>query len=81
MVGNHVDHHPNALCVGSVNKGLQLCRSAEVGVDAIPILGPISVITTSIVVDYGRDPDRVKSHTFDIIKAVLDTRKSATAVV
>jgi hypothetical protein len=81
VVSNNVYHHPDAHIVSSRDERLEVISSAEVGVDLIPVAGPVAVVSGVEVVDDGADPDGVESHAFDVVKVVLEAVESATAVV
>lgn len=76
MVGDYIDHHPDALVVTSSDQALQLCCSSEMAVDAIHISSMIPVVAAVVVVHYRRYPNGVKaqvwmiaiSNTFDVVE-------------
>lgn len=81
VVGDDVDHNGDAFVVSCLDQVLEVVFSTEVGVDLIPVGGPVSVITSIEIVDYWRNPDSVEAHTCHVIKVVLDTLPGSTAIV
>jgi len=81
MVGDNVDHNPNAHVVGFVDESLEVVSGTEVRVDAVPVASPVSVISTVDVVDGGRYPDGIEAHTLDIVQVVDHSLVVTTAVI
>jgi hypothetical protein len=81
VVGNDVNHHPNTFWVGSFNQVLEVWFRAEVRVDTIPVLSPVAVVATVEVIDDRRDPNSIKSHSLDVVKAILHAFEGTAAVI
>ena len=81
VVSDDVDHDPDVLGVGSIHKSLEVICSAEVLVDLFPVGGPVAMVAWIQVLDNWRDPDRVESHTLDVVKMVDHSFVVSTAVV
>ena len=80
VVGDDVDHDPNALGVCGVDESLEIALGAEVRVYSLPIASPVSMVAAINVVDDWRDPNCVEAHAFDIIKMGNHTLVVTTAV-
>jgi len=81
MIGNDVNHNSDAFAVSGVNEGLEIILTSEVGIDLLPVSGPISVITILQVVNDWGDPDGIETESLNIIKVVLDTLPGTSTVV
>jgi hypothetical protein len=81
VVGDNVNHNPDALGVGSSNKVFKFLRGPKVGINAFPVFCPVTVVPSSRVVDDGTDPDSIESHTLNIRQTVFDTVEGTSAVV
>jgi hypothetical protein len=66
--------------MSSANQGLQVIRRSVVLVHGIQILGPVSMVPTSLVCNNGRDPDGIESGALDVVQFRLETFEGATAV-
>ena len=51
------------------------------GVDLLPVGGPITVVAGLDVVNNGGDPDGVETHSFDVVQVVFDTLEGTAAVL
>lgn len=81
VVGNNINHHPNTLFVGLFNEVLEVLFGTEVGINLLPVSAPVTMVTWLQIVDNWRNPDSIKAHTFDIVKAVSKTVKGTAAIV
>lgn len=81
VVGDNVDHDPDALAVCVVDHSLELLLISEVGVYFLPVCGPVTMVTSSEVVNNGRDPDGVEAEVLDVLDLVDDASMVTTAVV
>jgi hypothetical protein len=67
--------------VACAHQILEVLCGPEVGVDAVPVLGPVSVITAWGVRDDWGDPDGIEARPGDVVKVVLDTLEPTATVV
>ena len=81
VVGDDVDHHPDALVVGSLDELLEVVLRTEVGVEVLPVTGPVSVVATIGVVHNWGDPDGIESHSLDVVELLDHTLVVSTTVV
>lgn len=51
MISDDIDHHPDALGVGSVDQCLEVFRGAEVLIDLFPVGSPVAVVAWIQVLD------------------------------
>jgi hypothetical protein len=51
VVSNDIDHHCDSFGVGSVNKRFKVVFASEVGVDLLPVSGPVAVVSWFQVVN------------------------------
>jgi hypothetical protein len=63
------------------HKFFEVLFTAEVLVELIDIPPPIPMVTTIVVINNRRDPDRIEAHTLDIVEVVDDAAVGAAAVV
>ena len=80
-VGNNINHNIHSFSMGSVNQTLQIVIRTKVIIGLLPILGPISMIAISPVVNDRRNPDGIESHAFDVVEMVLDALPGTTTIV
>ena len=80
MVSYDIKHHPNSFGLCRLDQISQVLLSAKIWVDLVPIKGSIAVVVISIVLRDGRDPYSIESHTFYIVKLILNSFESSTAV-
>jgi len=81
VVGDNIDHDVHVLGVSSFHEVLEIIVRAEVIVGLLPIGGPVSVISITVVVNNWRDPDGVETHTLDVIEVLGNTVPGSSAVV
>jgi len=80
MVRDDIEHHPDVPGVSSIDEVGKILLATEVGVDGVPVLGPVAVISLANVVDDGRNPDGIESHALDVVKIVLNTLEGSATV-
>ena len=61
VVPHDVNHDPDAHCVSSIHKLLELSLAAKVRVDLVPVPRPVAVIAARSVVDDWRDPNSIET--------------------
>lgn len=81
MIGDDVDHDPDAHGVCSINHLLQRVVISKVRVKLLPVSSPVPVISTIGVVNDRGDPYSIEAEVFNILKLLLDTLEVTTAVV
>jgi len=81
VVGDNIDHDVHVFIVSSFDEVLKILVGTEVIVGLLPIGGPVSVITITVVINDWRDPDGVETHTLNVIEVVGDTVPGSSAVV
>jgi len=81
VVSYNVHHHPNAFGVGSSNEVFKFLGGTEVGVDGVPVPGPVTMVASCGVINDGTDPDGVKTHTLNVRETVFYTVEGTSAVV
>ena len=81
VVGNDVNHDVHSLSVGSVDEVLEVLLGSKVGVDLLPVSGPVAVVSSIKVVNDGGDPNGVEAHALNVVKVVLDSLPGASAIV
>ena len=80
MVGDDVDHDPNAHGVCSINHLLQRVFISEVRVDSLPVSCRVPVIPLICVVNDWRNPNSIEAEVFNILKLLLNSLEVTTAV-
>jgi hypothetical protein len=84
-IGSIKTYHATA--VQSLRKRLQVVLGAIVRVHVIKILLPVAMVSLSVssgtlnVLRHGGDPDRVKTHTLNVVEPVDDAGPGAAAVL
>lgn len=81
VVGNHIEHDPHAGVVVGLNEFLEIGDGTEVGVDVVPLSGPISVIASWVVDWDWRDPDSIEAHALDVRNVVDESSEGSAAVI
>lgn len=81
VVGDNIDHDVHVLGVSCFDEVLKIIIGTEVIVGLLPIGGPVSVITITVVVNDWGDPDGVEAHTLNVIEVVGDTVPGSSTVV
>jgi hypothetical protein len=80
VVGHNIDHHPDALGMGSFHELLQVVLGSKVGVDGFPVTSPVSVVSTIGVVHNWGDPNGIESHSLNVVKLLDHTLVITSAV-
>jgi len=73
VVGDNIDHDVDTLGVSSFDEVLEIIVRTEMIVGLLPIGGPVTVISITVVVNDWGDPDGVETHTLNIIEVVGNT--------
>ena len=81
VVGDNVNHNPDALGVGCSNEVFKFLGGSKVGINAFPVFCPVTVVSSGGVFDDGANPDSVESHTFYIRKTIFYAIEGTSAVV
>jgi hypothetical protein len=81
VIGDHVKHHPDAFFVSSIDHILESLLITKVRVDLVSIESAITMIVVSVILWDRRDPDGIESHSFDVVKLVLNALKGAATIL
>jgi hypothetical protein len=81
MVGDDVNHDPDAHGVCSIHHLLQRVLISKVGVKLLPVSSPVPVVPTIGVVNYWGYPYSIEPEVFNILKLLLNSLEVTTAVV
>jgi hypothetical protein len=80
VVGDNVNHNPDALGVGCFNKVFKFLGGSKVGVNAFPVFCPVTMVSSGGIFYDGTNPDSVESHTFNIRKTIFYAVEGTSAV-
>jgi uncharacterized membrane protein len=81
VVSNNVNHYPDSHWVSCVNHVLKSSIASKVLVSFLPVCSPVSMESTSSIVNNWRDPDCVEAEVLDVLEILGNTVVVTTAVV
>jgi len=81
VISNNINHDPDVLIVASFNEILEIIGGTKVRIDFINIGGSVTMIVSWHIGNDRRDPNSIKSHTFDVVEIVDDSLEGSSAIV
>lgn len=80
MICHDVEHYVDVSIVAGFHKAVEVCFGSKIGVQLLPVAGPVAVISSFPVVNVWRYPNSIKAHTLNIIEVILYAFVGAAAV-
>ena len=81
MVGNDIEHDPNVTIMARFNQISQFLGRSKVLIDLFPIKCSIAMIIGLGIFRNWGDPDRIKTHSRDVIEIILDALERSAAII
>ena len=81
MICNNINHYKNSFCMCCFYKILQVLVTSKIGICFFPIGSPVSMVSITIIINMGRDPDSVESHSSNVIQMIFYSFPSSTTII